>query len=90
MRIGDEITEERAADTRSDFADLRLIRFPHAPLSDRAWEQRNNLTAHNATFVALAAAMAAPLLTCDARLASAPGHDAQIELFDASTAPGRS
>jgi len=81
MRLGEQITEERAADTRSDFADLRLIRFPHEPLGDRVWELRHNLSAYDATFVALAEALSAPLLTCDARLAAANGHAAQIELF---------
>jgi predicted nucleic acid-binding protein len=36
-------------------------------------------------FIALSEALDAPLITCDARLASAPGHSAQIELFDTSS-----
>lgn len=93
MRMCDAITEERAADTRTDFADLRLIRFPHAPLSDRVWELRHNLSAYDATFIALAEALSAPLVTCDRRLAGAPGHGAHVELFAVGsepTAPGRS
>jgi predicted nucleic acid-binding protein len=74
---------ERAADARGDFAELALVRYRHQPLNDRVWELRHNLTAYDATFIALAEALAAPLITCDARLASAPGHNAQIELFDA-------
>src|SRR5690242_16563318 len=70
MRVGNQITEERAADTRSDFADLLLLRFPHEPLGDRVWELRHNLSAYDATFVALAEALSAPLITCDARLAA--------------------
>jgi predicted nucleic acid-binding protein len=84
MTIGKAITEERAADARSDFAELTLVRYPHQPLSDRVWELRHNLTAYDATFVALAEALSAPLVTCDARLASAPGHAARIELFSGS------
>jgi predicted nucleic acid-binding protein len=78
----DEISEERAADARSDFADTALVRYPHQPLSDRVWELRHNLTVYDATFVALAEVLSAPLVTCDARLASARGHDAHIELFN--------
>jgi len=85
MTINREISDERAADARSDFAELTLVRYPHQPLSDRVWELRHNLTAYDATFVALAEALAAPLVTCDARLASAPGHGAQIELFGTSS-----
>ena len=81
MSIRGEISDERVADARSDFADLALVRYPHLPLNDRVWELRHNLTAYDATFVALAEALAARLITCDARLASAPGHHAQIELF---------
>jgi predicted nucleic acid-binding protein len=84
MTIGGAISSERAADARSDFADLTLVRYPHQPLSDRVWQLRHNLTAYDATFVALAETLGAPLITCDARLASAPGHTARIELFGAS------
>jgi predicted nucleic acid-binding protein len=85
MTINHEISDERAADARSDFAELTLVRYPHQPLSDRVWELRHNLTAYDATFVALAEVLAAPLVTCDTRLASAPGHSAQIELFSTSS-----
>jgi predicted nucleic acid-binding protein len=77
------IGDDRAADLRSDFAELALVRYPHEPLNDRVWELRHNLTAYDATFVALAEALGAPLVTCDARLASAPGHRARIEAFGA-------
>jgi predicted nucleic acid-binding protein len=85
MTISDQISNERAEDTRSDFAELALVRYRHEPLSDRVWELRHNVTAYDATFIALAETLSAPLITCDARLASAPGHSAQIELF--GTAP---
>lgn len=80
VRLG-TIGEDRASDVRRDFARLSLIRCPHEPLSDRIWQLRANLTAYDATFVALAEALEAPLVTCDGRLAATPGHDAQIELF---------
>lgn len=76
-----QISPERAHDARTDFADLTLVRYPHEPLNDRVWELRENLSAYDATFVALAEALDVPLVTCDARLADAPGHRAQIELY---------
>ncbi|HZD17278.1 MAG TPA: type II toxin-antitoxin system VapC family toxin [Actinomycetota bacterium] len=79
-----DLTEDRASDARSDFAELAMVRYPHQPLSDRMWELRHNLSAYDAAFVALSEALEAPLVTCDRRLASAPGHGASIELFDRS------
>jgi predicted nucleic acid-binding protein len=84
MNMRREISDERAADTRSDLAQLALVRYPHEPLNDRVWELRHNLTAYDATFVALAEALGVPLITCDTRLASASGHGAHVELFSAS------
>lgn len=78
------ISGERAHDARTDYADLTLVRYPHEPLNDRVWELRENLTAYDATFVALAEALDVPLITCDARLAAAPGSHARIEIYDNS------
>jgi predicted nucleic acid-binding protein len=83
MSMNDQLSEERAADARTDFAGLTLVRYPHEPLNDRVWALRPSLTAYDATFVALAEALDAPLITCDTRLAQAPGNRAVIELFDA-------
>jgi predicted nucleic acid-binding protein len=77
------LSTDRAHDTRTDFAELAIVRYPHEALADRIWLLRHNLSAYDATFVALAEALDAPLVTCDARLAAAPGHDARVELFPA-------
>jgi predicted nucleic acid-binding protein len=79
--IGGQLTEDRAADARDDFADLAVTRYGHVALADRTWELRHNLTAYDAIFVALAELLAVPLVTCDARLANAPGNRAAIELY---------
>jgi predicted nucleic acid-binding protein len=81
--LAGHLGEDRAADARADFADLTIVRYAQAALADRAWALRHNLTAYDASFVALAETLAVPLVTCDARLASAPVHSAQVELFDA-------
>jgi len=77
-----QLSGERAHDCRTDFAELTLVRYPHEPLNDRVWELRENLTAYDATFVALAEALDTPLITCDARLAAAPGDHAHVELYE--------
>jgi len=79
-----DLTSDRADDARTDFADLLIVRHPHTPLADRVWALRHNLTAYDATYVALAEALAAPLVTCDARLANAPGASVRIELYQQS------
>lgn len=61
--------------------ETRLIRYPHAPLLGRIWDLRENVTAYDAAYVALAEALGAPLVTRDARLAQAPNNRATIELY---------
>lgn len=58
---------------------LRATRHDHAPFRARIWSLRENLTAYDATYVALAEILDAPLLTLDARLARSSGHRATIE-----------
>lgn len=79
--VAGAINDDRAADARMDFADLTIVRYPHVSLADRMWELRHNVTAYDAAFLALAEALGAPLVTCDARLAGAPGHAASVEVF---------
>jgi predicted nucleic acid-binding protein len=45
----------------------------------RAWKLRENITAYDAMYVALAEALDAPLVTCDRPLAHTAGHAATIE-----------
>ena len=63
-----------------DWLFFPVRRYPHDVLMGRVWELRQNMTAYDAVYVALAEALGAPLLTHDARLANAPGHAAKIEL----------
>jgi predicted nucleic acid-binding protein len=79
--VNGEIDSERGLFALTDLADLPLRRYPHDFLLPRIWDLRNNLTAYDATYVALAEVLGAPLLTRDRRLASATGHGAQIELI---------
>src|SRR6202043_3225162 len=75
-----EIDVERGRMALTDLADLPLHRYPHDFLLPRVWDLRNNFTAYDAIYVALAEALDAPLLTRDKRLAASPGHHARIEL----------
>lgn len=75
-----ELPAERALQAVEDLADLPIARFPHEPLLERIWALRDNLTAYDATYVALAEALGATVITRDKRLASAPGHQVSIEV----------
>jgi len=76
-----EIDGARGRLALGDLADFPLRRYPHDVLLPRIWDLRNNLTAYDAAYVALAEALDAPLLTRDRRLATAAGHHAQIDLL---------
>lgn len=76
----EEMTPERGYQALYDLTDLPIIRYPHDLFLSRIWELRHNVTAYDAAYIALAESLSAPLLTRDARLASAPGHHARIEL----------
>ena len=75
-----EIDSERGRAALADLADFPLHRYPHDFLLPRIWDLRNNLTAYDAAYVALAEALDAPLLTRDRRLAAAAGYHARVEL----------
>lgn len=78
--LSGEAGPERCHMALTDLMDLPLTRYPHDFLLSRVWELRNNLTAYDAVYVALAEALDAPLVTRDQRLSKAPGHRARIEL----------
>ena len=65
-----EIDNERGRAALADLADFPLRRYPHDFLLPRIWDLRHNLTAYDATYVALAEALDMPLLTRDRRLAA--------------------
>ena len=75
-----QMTLARCRMALDDLTDFRLFRHPHDFLLRRVWELRDNLTAYDAAYVALAEFLNAPLLTRDRRLAAAPGHRARIDL----------
>lgn len=64
------------------FTLLTLTRYPADWLRARMWELRDNLSAYDATYVALTEMTdATALLTTDVRLANTPGPECRIELL---------
>jgi predicted nucleic acid-binding protein len=60
---------------------LPVRRMPLAPLLDRMWALRENVTAYDAAYVALAEQLAATVITCDAKLAGASGTRCAFHLI---------
>jgi predicted nucleic acid-binding protein len=75
------LTPRRAVEAIEDMAALRIARYPPVLLLQRIWRLRQNLSAYDAAYVALAEELQAPLITRDRRIAAAPGHAAAVEVF---------
>ena len=76
--------EERHARRALDsWARLGVRRFQVVGLLGRTWELRTNLTAYDASYVALAETLGGDLVTADARLASAPGPTCPVRVVRA-------
>lgn len=79
--LGRHLSAARAEDLLTDFDDLPITRWPAADvLRRRAFTLRSVLSSYDASYVALAEALACPLITRDRRLARSRGHDARIEV----------
>ena len=67
------ISPDQAAQAHADLLDLAIEQWPHELLAMRAWELRKNLSAHDASYVAVAELTGAALATLDRRIGRAPG-----------------
>lgn len=80
VRLG-QTEPDLASQALADLTDLAALRWDHEPLLERAWELRENVTAYDAMYVALAEALAAPLVTADARLGRVPGVACRVDVL---------
>jgi predicted nucleic acid-binding protein len=71
----------RAEEAMEDLMALRITRYAPVLLLSRIWRLRNNMTAYDAAYIALAEKLKAPLITRDQKIAAAPGHAAAVEVF---------
>jgi predicted nucleic acid-binding protein len=61
-----------------------ITRHETEPLADRIWQLRHQFTSYDASYLALAEALQAPLYTCDAKL-DTRGHNAEVHLLAPTT-----
>lgn len=76
-----DLAKNRFSAAIDDLEDLGLVRYPALPLVRRAFELRDNVTAYDAVYVALAERLDCPLITADRRLAAAPGIICSVEVL---------
>ena len=81
LTLGGHLSAARAQDVLTDFEDLPIRRWPSADaLRRRVFQLRDNISAYDAAYVALAEALGCPLLTRDSQLAWSSGHSARIDV----------
>jgi predicted nucleic acid-binding protein len=78
--LGGALDDTAAALAVDDLRTWPGQRYGHRALLERAWELRHSVRGWDATYVALAEALNASLLTLDARLARAKGPRCSIEI----------
>jgi predicted nucleic acid-binding protein len=81
LTAGRRIDAHRSQELLEALAALPAERCPHLPLMSRIWEIRNNFTAYDAAYIALAEETGAVLYTCDEKLGK--GHRARVVVFAA-------
>lgn len=75
-----EIDAQSADEAIDELQNLPLMRHGHDALLDRIWAMRKNVSAYDATYLALAEVLGATLLTCDRRLAKAAGSHVRVKV----------
>ncbi len=76
------LSDERSEIALNRLSTMKLTHHPHTPFIERVWELKDNVTAYDASYIALAETLDAPLITTDGRLARSSGHRARVELFE--------
>ena len=75
-----EFDEHRAQTAMRDHLDLPIERYPHDVFFQRMWELRENVTAYDAAYIALAEALGATLITADQKLARSVPRGVRTEV----------
>lgn len=68
-----QVTADNGWAALDTWRQLGLTRYATYPLLERVWQLRDNLSAYDAGYIALAEALNCPLVTADVRLSHAPG-----------------
>jgi len=78
QQLAGHLERVEATLAHQDLLALPVELWPYAAVAERAWELRNNFTAYDASYVALAELLEADLVTLDHRLRRANGPTCTI------------
>ena len=78
--LAGDLSADIGALAHADLVRLRVGLFPYEPHAERVWTLRDNLTAYDGWYVALAEALEVPLVTLDRRVARAHGPRCEFRL----------
>ena len=79
--LADELDADHGRTLLTHLMLLPIRRHPHQLLLPRVWALRNNLSSYDATYLALAEALDAALLTDDKRLVTAARRHSWIRIL---------
>jgi predicted nucleic acid-binding protein len=80
LRVG-KVSESRARLALADLRHLPVRRASHQGLVPRCWELRDNFSAYDASYIALAEMLGATLITTDARMSRAAQRLCAVEVL---------
>lgn len=86
LSLGGRIDQSVAAAARDRLLQMRFQLHAFTPYHERVWELRENATAYDAWYLAIAERLGVPLVTTDAKLAAVPGVRCAVEVVTASSA----
>lgn len=79
--LGGRLQAQRADEAIAALVELEMDQIDVVPLTLRVWELRNNLTAYDAAYLAVAEELGCTLLTSDGRLARSDGARCPVQLL---------
>ena len=76
------VTEAKATEGFRVSCLMPIQLLSHAELVQRIWQLKTNMTAYDASYVALAEKLDAPIWACDRKYEKTPLHKAKLVFFD--------